>query len=74
MKKIKNEPLRILGIVLSLIGLNLLARPLIAALLGKIVIFSFFNLFPGFLGLVLSISCLIVGLVLVYITVPLDTE
>ncbi|RRG10719.1 MAG: hypothetical protein DUD32_01890 [Lactobacillus sp.] len=74
MKKIKNEPLRILGIVLSLIGLTLLARPLIAALLGKTVIFSFFNLFSGFLGLALSISCLIVGLVLVYITVPLDTE
>ena len=74
MKKVKNKWLRIVGIVSSMIGIALLARPLISAVLGEKLAFSFFGLFHGYIAVGISSAFLIVGLVVVSFTEPLDEE
>lgn len=74
MKKIQNKWLRILGIVSSMIGIALLARPLISTLLGEKLVFSFFGLFNGYGAIIISFVFLIVWLVIVTFTKPLDEE
>lgn len=74
MKKIQNKWLRILGIVLSMIGIALLARPLISTLFGEKLVFSFFGLFNGYGAIILSSVFLMIGLVIVTFTEPLDEE
>lgn len=74
MNKIKNKWLRITGVVLSMIGIALLARPLISTLLGKKLVFSFFGLFDGYMAIIITAVFLIVGLVIISLTEPLDEE
>lgn len=72
MKKIQNDPLQILGIVLSLLGLALIVQPVINGLLGKPVVFTFFGILPnGAPALIVWVVVLVIGLVLVSITKPL---
>jgi hypothetical protein len=72
MKKIQNEPLQILGIILTMLGLALIVRPLMNGLFGNPVRFTFFGIVPdGTPALVLWIVVLVIGLVLVSITKPL---
>lgn len=74
MKKINSEGLRIFGIVVSVLGIGLIARPLITALLGHGLIFSFFGLFTGIPAIVVSVIVLVAGLLVLEITEPLDEE
>lgn len=75
MRKIQNEPLQILGIVLTMLGLALIVRPLINGLFGNPVVFSFFGVVPdGTPALVLWIVVLVLGLVLVSTTKPLNVS
>lgn len=75
MRKIQNDPLQILGIVLSLLGLALVIQPLINGLLGKPVVFTFLGIVPdGTPALIIWIVVLVVGLVLVSITKPLKVN
>lgn len=74
MKKIDNKGLRILGIVMAMIGIALLARPLIAMFLGSNLIFSFFGLFDGVPAIIVSVIILVFGLGIVAITEPLEEE
>jgi hypothetical protein len=72
MRKIQNEPLQILGIVLTMLGLALIVRPLINMLFGNPVVFTFFGIVPdGTPALITWLVVLVVGLVLVSITKPL---
>lgn len=74
MRKIQNDPLQILGIVLTMLGLALIARPLINQLFGNPAVFTFFGIVPdGLPALVVWVVVLVVGLVLVSITRPLKT-
>ncbi len=75
MKKIQNDPLQILGIVLTMLGLALIVRPVINGLVGNPVVFSFFGIVPdGVPALFLWIVVLVIGLVLVSITKPLNVN
>lgn len=74
MKKINSEYLRILGIVVSIAGIGLIARPIITALLGHGLMFSFFGLFTGIPAIVVSVVVLVAGLGVLEITEPLDEE
>lgn len=74
MKKFKNKWLRIAGIVLSMTGIALLARPLISALFGKKLVFWFLGLFSGYMAVIASAVFLIIGLLIISITEPLDEE
>lgn len=75
MKKIHNDPLQILGIVLTMLGLALIVRPLINGLFGNPVVFSVLGIVPdGTPALIVWIIVLIVGLILVSITKPLKTN
>ena len=74
MKKIQNKWLRILGIVSSMIGIALLVRPLISTLFGEKLVFSFFGLFNGCGAAIFSSVFLVIGLVIVTFTEPLDEE
>lgn len=75
MKKIQNDPLQILGIVLSLLGLAFILQPLINGLLGKPVVFTFLGIVPdGTPALIVWVVILALGLVLVSITKPLKVN
>jgi hypothetical protein len=69
MKKIKNDGLQILGIVLSMVGIATTAQPLIRALFGKPLKYQFLGLLPdGWASFAAWAVILVVGLVLVTIT------
>lgn len=74
MKKIRNKGLRIAGIVMSMIGLALLARPLIGAALGQPLAFTFFGLFGGGAAVAVSAVFLVAGLAVVACTEPWEDE
>lgn len=74
MKKINSEYLRIFGIVVSIIGIGLIARPIITSILGHGLMFSFFGLFTGIPAIVVSVVVLVAGLGVLEITEPLDEE
>lgn len=74
MKKINSESLRILEIVISVLGIGLIARPLITALFGHGLTFSFFGLFTGIPAIVISVIVLMTGLAVLEVTEPLDEE
>lgn len=72
MRKIQNDPLQILGIILTMLGLALIVRPLINGVFGNPVVFSFFGIIPdGTPALIAWIVVLGIGLVLVTMTQPL---
>lgn len=74
MKKINNKTLRILGIIMSMIGLSLFIRPIISIILRNPLQFSFFNLFSGTPAIITIASFLIFGLTFISITKPLEEE
>lgn len=74
MKKINSEYLRIFGIIVSIAGIGLIARPIITAILGHGLMFSFFGLFTGIPAIVVSVVVLVAGLGVLEITEPLDEE
>lgn len=72
MKKIQNDPLQILGIILTMLALALIVRPLINGVFGNPVLFTFFGIVSdGIPALAVWIVVLVIGLVLVSITKPL---
>lgn len=74
MRKIENEPLQILGIILTMLGLALIVRPLINGLFGNPIDFTFFGIVPdGTPALIGWSVVLVLGLVLVSITKPLKS-
>lgn len=75
MKKFQNDPLQVLGIVLTMLALALIVRPLINGLAGNPVIFTFFGIVPdGAPALFVWIAVLIIGVILVSITRPLKSS
>lgn len=74
MIKIRNKWLRITGIILSMIGLALFVRPFICAVLGEKLVFSFFGLFSGYMAMIISAVFLVIGLLIISVTEPLDEE
>jgi hypothetical protein len=74
MRKIQSEPLQILGIILTMLGLALIVQPLINGLFGNPVAFRFFGVVPdGTPALIVWGVILVIGLVLVSITKPVKT-
>lgn len=75
MRKIQNDWLHVLGIILSLLGLALLVQPLVRGMFGKPILYRFLGWLPeGWPSLVGWIVVLAVGLVLISITKPLPTN
>lgn len=75
MKKIHNDGLQILGIIVSVLGFSGIVRPLITAIFSKEIIFKFFGLLgDGIPSLIIWVIVLLVGLVLVSITEPLNNK
>ena len=69
MKKIQNDKLQVLGIILSLIGISAVVQPCIRAIFGKPLTYRFLGLIPeGWPSFIAWAFILIIGLVLVTIT------
>ncbi|MBM7567518.1 hypothetical protein [Paenibacillus sacheonensis] len=74
MRKIQNDGLQVVGIILSLIGIATVVQPLIRAMFGKTIVYKFLGLLPeGWPSLTAWAVILVIGLVLVSITKPLST-
>ncbi|ANE45936.1 hypothetical protein SY83_06115 [Paenibacillus swuensis] len=75
MRKIRNDGLQVLGIVLSLIGLATIAQPLIRAIFGKPVSYTFLGLLPeGWASFGAWAFILVIGLMLVSVTKSLPRK
>ena len=72
MKKLQNDALQMTGIVLSLIGLATVLQPLIRLLFGKALIYRFPGVENGWISFSVWAIVLLIGLVLVSITKPLN--
>lgn len=74
MKKMKSRWLRITGKFSSVVGVVLLGQPLIRAIFGQELVFSFFGLFTGNAAMLISIIFLVLGIGIVTFTEPLNEE
>lgn len=74
MKKIKSKWLRITGMFSGVVGVVLLGQPLVRAVLGQELVFSFFGLFTGNVAMIVSAIFLVFGIGIVTFTEPLDEE
>ncbi|WP_219834818.1 hypothetical protein [Paenibacillus sp. R14(2021)] len=69
MKKIQNDALHVIGIILSLVGLATVVQPLIRAMLGKPLIYRCLGLLPeGWPSFIAWMVVVVIGLVLVTFT------
>lgn len=75
MKRIQNDGLQVLGIILSLLGLATIIQPLLRVLFGKPLEYKFLGLLPeGWPSFSAWVVILAIGLVFVSITKPLVNE
>ncbi|CAM4450217.1 hypothetical protein FHS16_004121 [Paenibacillus endophyticus] len=75
MKKVQNDWLHVLGIILSLVGLAAVLQPLIRAIFGKPLSYLFLGLLPeGWPSFAAWAVILAIGLVLVSITERITTH
>ena len=71
-RRFKNDPLQIIGSIITVVGLCFIAWPLWKAYSDKTAVnFSFFGLFSGRPALITWLVIIAVGLILVLITKPL---
>ena len=71
-RRFKNDPLQIIGSIITVVGLCFIAWPLWKAYSDKTAVnFSFFGLFTGRPALITWLVIIAVGLILVLITKPL---
>ncbi|REE83914.1 nucleoside-diphosphate-sugar epimerase [Paenibacillus taihuensis] len=75
LRKIQNDWLHVLGIILSLLGIALIVQPLVRGIFGNPILYRFLGWLPeGWPSLGGWIVVLIIGLVLISITKPLPTK
>ena len=75
MKKIQNDGLQVLGIILSLIGIATVLQPLVRAIFGKPLTYHFLGLLPeGWPSFIAWAVILVIGLVLVTFTKGLKSD
>lgn len=71
-KKIKNDPLQIIGSIMTVLGIWFIVYPVFKSLLySSDVDFSFFGILNGYPALIACIVLLVIGLIFVMITQPL---
>lgn len=74
-KRFKNDPLQIIGSILTVLGIWFIVTPLFKAFLAKTAVsFSFFGLLTGTPALIIWIALIVIGLIFVLITKPLVTK
>lgn len=75
MRKIKNDGVQILGIVLSMIAITCIFQPIIKMIFGKGETFKFLGLISeGIHSLIAWIIIFVIGIILISITKPLKNN
>lgn len=75
MRKIKNDGVQILGIVLSMIAMTCIFQPIIKMIFGKVETFKFLGLISeGIPSLIAWIIIFVIGIILISITKPLKNN